>query len=245
VSVRRFDWTGKIERLEQLRAQGLSFADIATLLGTNIGTVKRRWSCLQGVPARERVGGWKPSSDLIRIRQACAAAFGLTEAQLMSRSRVRTFSHPRQVACYVLRKARPKLSYPCIAITIGGRDHSTIIHAVRQVEMRMLDDADLAGKVTALIAMFARRADVRQHDAHVDMFREYQRKAFEREAAEREAARLQAERDEAARLASDDEFVASMNPARRFCDQCDRSVSGAEAARCSQRLCGLKPRVAA
>jgi hypothetical protein len=46
-------------------------------------------------------------------------------------------------------------------------------------------------------------------------------------------------------LASDDEFVASMNPARRFCDQCDRSVSGAEAARCSQRLCGLKPRVAA
>jgi hypothetical protein len=169
-------------------------------------------------------------SPVQAVRRACAKAFKIDEAQLLSRSRVRWLSVPRQATCYVLRHRFSHLSYPAIARLVRRSDHSTIIHACRQTEARMARDAALAAKITALIVL---PVDARAHDAHVTawaMARLHQPPA----AAPSDAP-----------IFDDDELAEFIDPARVFCGQCDRSLLPAEAARCGSRLCGLRPRAAA
>lgn len=54
-------------------------------------------------------------------------------------SREPRISHPRQVAMFFARKLTP-MSYPEIGRRFGGRDHSTVIHAMRAVERRAAED---------------------------------------------------------------------------------------------------------
>lgn len=171
-----------------------------------------------------------PLSPAQAVRRACAQAFGIDEAGLMGRSRQRRYSIARQATCYVLRQRFAHLSYPAIARLIGGRDHSTIIHAVRQTEARIERDAALAAKIRALIAM---RPDGQPQDAHVRQW------AARRVRAVPASAVVRGPLDEDSELA---EFV---DPARIYCAQCDRAVLAAEVARCGARLCGLGRRVAA
>lgn len=246
---KRVDWSLIDARLLALREDGLRFADIGAHFGLSKDTVRRRWQFLTGQRANPRSDGWKPSGDLLKMRQVCAEAFDLTEAELMGRSRFPRIAQPRMAICYIMRTARPKLSYPCIAAMLGGRDHSTIIHAVRKTEARMARNRALAEKVEALVAMFARRSDVRQHDAHVALWREFQRLVLQRDAMAAirriEAERKRAEAEAEARRNSDDEFLAALDARKVFCGQCDRAVTPEAAARCSARLCGLRAREAA
>ena len=50
------------------------------------------------------------------------------------RSRKREVVVMRQVAMFIIRKHAPFLTLEIIAKSIGGRDHATVIHSVRQVE---------------------------------------------------------------------------------------------------------------
>lgn len=238
------DWSDKDARLIELRERGLTFLEIGKVFECTASAVRRRWHWLTSKTRIDRAIGWKPSPALVELRQTCAAAFGITEAQLMGKSRVREIAWPRQAVCYIIRAARPHLSFPCIARMVGGRDHSTIIYACRIVRQRMAADPDLAAKIDALVAMFARGHDVRQHDAHVIAWREFEQQRIQSaaEALMRKANddRRRAEAAERDRLASDDEFLAASDPRRTFCGQCDRAVRPAEAARCSQRLCGMR-----
>jgi chromosomal replication initiator protein len=43
-----------------------------------------------------------------------------------------------------------KSSYPEIGEKFGGKDHSTVIHAVRQVEKRLNEDRDLSNLIEKL-----------------------------------------------------------------------------------------------
>jgi len=239
----RINWSVKDDRLLQLRAQGVPFADIAKILGHSRNAVTRRWQVLQARTS-VRSEGWEPSSDLIRIRKACGAAFGISDALVTSRSRYREIAHARQATAFVLRRVRPKLSYPCIGQMLGGIDHTTVIHAVRVTEERMRREPEMADRIAGLVAMFSGRSDVRQQDAHVVLWRELQRQG---ELARLAAAHSMAERRERAasaeteaRAQSDDEFEAAFDPARRYCGQCDRSATAREADRCQARLCKAK-----
>lgn len=247
---KRPDWARIDSRLLELRAKELTFSEIAKLIGDlSATTLARRWAFLNGLPVTGKAIGWKPSAELVRIRQTCADAFGVTDAQITGRSRVAHICQARQAACYIIRKVRPKLSYPCIAQLFAGRDHSTIIHACRAVEARLPRDPELAGKVAALINLFGTRLDLRQHDSHVVMWREYQRQTLRAQAiaaAQRLEERRRREAAEAeARAMSDDAWEAARDPRKVFCGQCDRAVLPEAAARCGQRLCGLRERRAA
>ena len=70
-----------------------------------------------------------------RIQDAVAAAAGLTREQLLSGSRTKRVSHARQLAMYL---ARELTGQSLARIAAGfGRDHSTVIHALRAVESRI------------------------------------------------------------------------------------------------------------
>jgi chromosomal replication initiator protein len=84
------------------------------------------------------------------ILVATADRFGYDVEQLKGRRRHRDLVQARQVAMYVCRQLTD-LSYPSIAREFGGRDHTTIIHAVDKVELLLRERQDVYDQVTALI----------------------------------------------------------------------------------------------
>ena len=76
------------------------------------------------------------------IQSRVAAHYGLTDADMRSQCRERRVARPRQVAMYLARRLTDK-SLPFIGRRFGGRDHTTVIHAVRQIEKLRAADAEL------------------------------------------------------------------------------------------------------
>ena len=60
-------------------------------------------------------------------------------SELMSKSRERKYSEPRQIAMYLMRKYT-KRTLPDIAQAFGGKDHSTVIHAIRKINKEILQN---------------------------------------------------------------------------------------------------------
>jgi chromosomal replication initiator protein len=87
-------------------------------------------------------------TDLQAIMKRVAAAFAVTEKELLAPSRLRTVLVARQVAIYLAR-GLTGLSLPRIAAAFG-RDHTTVLHACRKVEEAMASDERLAGAVGQL-----------------------------------------------------------------------------------------------
>lgn len=67
------------------------------------------------------------------IQKACAAHYRIEPSEMRSKRRARAVARPRQVAMYLAKKMTPR-SLPEIGRIFGGRDHSTVIHAVRTIE---------------------------------------------------------------------------------------------------------------
>jgi hypothetical protein len=239
---RKHDWAAIDPQLTALYQEGLTGTVIAQRLGMSQWTVRNRLReiGLRGnffdsandalAPAQQRLG--VPVCPKRATRRMCAQAFGVDEAYLIGPRRWRSLSIPRQATFYVLRKRFPTMSYPMIARMFAGRDHSTIIHGVRQTEARMARDPAFRAVVMALVE--GRLPE--QHDAHVRawLMRGATVVAFA-PAAPKPLWR--------AKPAEDAEDKA---PVRQWCDQCQSNVIEAAAARCGQRFCSLaKARVRA
>lgn len=83
------------------------------------------------------------------IQKATAARFGLQLQDLLSRRKTRNIVRPRQIAMY-LAKELTSASLPLIGQRFDGRDHTTVIHAVRTISDLMGKDASLANDVEGL-----------------------------------------------------------------------------------------------
>ncbi len=84
------------------------------------------------------------------ILEATAHEFGFTKDELCSQSRRRPLVNARQIGMYVSRDLTDS-SYPEIAREFGGRDHTTVIHAVDKVSGLMKERRHVYDQVTALI----------------------------------------------------------------------------------------------
>jgi chromosomal replication initiator protein len=83
------------------------------------------------------------------IQQQVANAFGISRGELVGASRAATPLRARQVAILLTREATD-LSLPQIGRLYGGRDHSTILNALRRAEGTLAGDANLARRVAEL-----------------------------------------------------------------------------------------------
>jgi len=83
------------------------------------------------------------------IQKLCAAHYRIDASEMRSRRRARAVARPRQVAMYLAKKLTPR-SLPEIGRVFGGRDHSTVIHAVRTIEAMRLDNPDMDADIRAL-----------------------------------------------------------------------------------------------
>ena len=90
---------------------------------------------------RDLIGDKKKIVAMDDIQEAVCAQFHVKMSELKSRRRSKTLVHPRQIAMYLCRELTDA-SYPEIGRQFGGKDHTTIIHACRQVSKAK--EADIA-----------------------------------------------------------------------------------------------------
>lgn len=80
------------------------------------------------------------------IQREVAAFFDIPAIEMVSARRFRSVARPRQVAMTLCRDLTPK-SLPDIGLRFGGRDHTTVIHAIRTVEHLCAIDAEFEDDV--------------------------------------------------------------------------------------------------
>jgi chromosomal replication initiator protein len=86
------------------------------------------------------------------IQRKVAEHFNIKLGEMTSDRRARAVARPRQVAMY-LAKLLTTRSLPQIGRKFGGRDHTTVMHAVRKIEELMRTDPSLAEDVELLRRM--------------------------------------------------------------------------------------------
>jgi chromosomal replication initiator protein len=83
------------------------------------------------------------------IQTQVAEHYRIRKAEMTSARRAREVARPRQVAMYLSKQLTPK-SLPDIGRRFGGRDHTTVIHAVKQIERLRASDAELDADIRLL-----------------------------------------------------------------------------------------------
>ena len=90
--------------------------------------------------------------NIEQIQKQVAAHYNIRLAEMHSARRSRAVARPRQVAMYLAKQLTSR-SLPEIGRQFGGRDHTTVIHAVRKVEDLSRADAAFAEDVELLRRM--------------------------------------------------------------------------------------------
>lgn len=83
------------------------------------------------------------------IQSRVSDHYRIRKAEMTSARRAREVARPRQVAMYLSKQLTPR-SLPEIGRRFGGRDHTTVIHAVRQIEKLRAQDAELDADIRLL-----------------------------------------------------------------------------------------------
>ncbi|HTG81122.1 MAG TPA: chromosomal replication initiator protein DnaA, partial [Geobacteraceae bacterium] len=83
------------------------------------------------------------------IQKQVADHFKIKVSELKSDKRLKALVVPRQIAIYLCRELT-KASYPEIGEKFGGKDHSTIIHSVKKIDLQIAQDLEIKGIIDTL-----------------------------------------------------------------------------------------------
>lgn len=87
--------------------------------------------------------------SVVTIQQLVATEWGVSPEALISKSRLKAYTVPRQVAMYLIRKVL-RNSLVHIGEAFGNRDHSTVIHSLERVEIQIQSDIHFRARVFRL-----------------------------------------------------------------------------------------------
>ena len=120
-----------------------------------IASIKNMYFQRGTLPSKEEVlailrsyGAPQPL-DAESIIAAVASHYGCTSKELIEKNRNSHLSFPRQAAMYLCRELLGE-SYPSIGLIFGGRDHSTIMYAIRKIEKIQVINKDAHMVLTEL-----------------------------------------------------------------------------------------------
>ncbi|WP_316978014.1 helix-turn-helix domain-containing protein [Shumkonia mesophila] len=83
---------------------------------------------------------------IVAIQQSTAHVFGVPVMEMTTARRALAVTRPRQVAMFLARELTPR-SLPEIGRAFGGRDHTTVMHAIARIGDLVSSDPDLAANV--------------------------------------------------------------------------------------------------
>lgn len=96
------------------------------------------------------VGSGEPKRVRIEdIQRIVARHYNVSRQELVSNRRTRVIVKPRQIAMYLAKTLTPR-SFPEIGRRFGGRDHTTVLHAVRKIEELISGDSKLNHEIELL-----------------------------------------------------------------------------------------------
>ncbi|HKH23324.1 MAG TPA: chromosomal replication initiator protein DnaA [Solirubrobacterales bacterium] len=98
---------------------------------------------VQGAVPADELHERSAGTTAAAVQEAVAAELGITTETMLSPSRAAPIASARQLAMYLTRELTD-LSLPAIAAAFNRRDHTTVLHAIRKVERRALEDAGLS-----------------------------------------------------------------------------------------------------
>jgi chromosomal replication initiator protein len=98
---------------------------------------------------RNLIASAPPGLTIEAIQREVASYFDVKLHDLKGPKRHRAVAHPRMVAMYLARRLTA-MSFPEIGSRFGGKDHSTVISAVRKIERLVTQDPGLRSVVTTL-----------------------------------------------------------------------------------------------
>jgi chromosomal replication initiator protein len=84
------------------------------------------------------------------IQKATAEHYRLKQSDLISERRTRALARPRQAAMWLAKQLTTR-SLPDIGRRFGGRDHTTVLHAVRRIDALKPVDPQLAQDLEILM----------------------------------------------------------------------------------------------
>jgi len=84
----------------------------------------------------------KTSISIENIQKIVADYYKIKVADMYSKKRPASIAHPRQVAMYLAKELTQK-SLPDIGDSFGGRDHTTVLHAVRKINAQRQHNTEL------------------------------------------------------------------------------------------------------
>ncbi|WP_301100881.1 chromosomal replication initiator protein DnaA [Propionivibrio sp.] len=99
---------------------------------------------------KDLIGAVNRQITVENIQKTVADYFKIKVSDLFSKKRTRQIARPRQVAMW-LAKNLTSQSYPSIGEAFGGRDHTTVLHAVRTIETLRGKDNELNHDVHVLL----------------------------------------------------------------------------------------------
>ena len=86
---------------------------------------------------------------------AVSEYFGVSVEDLKGSAQVRPIARPRQVAMYLCRQYCTHLSYPAVGRMLGGRDHTTILHGVKNIARLIAIDPDFETDISNIVSGLA------------------------------------------------------------------------------------------
>lgn len=95
----------------------------------------------------------KPRATIQEIQRAVSSHYNVSRVDILSARRTWNIVRPRQIAMYLARRLTLR-SFPEIGRRFGGRDHTTVLHAVRKIEALRLADETLDAEIAELENVF-------------------------------------------------------------------------------------------
>jgi len=128
-------------------------AEINAVEQEQIDILEKRWAERQKENWFHIVDETSPYRPTIACIQAATSThFGLTKAEFISERRTLDVVIPRQIAMY-LAKVHTARSLPEIGRRLGGKDHTTVLHAVQKIGRLIKTDWLIAYDVAHVEAM--------------------------------------------------------------------------------------------
>jgi chromosomal replication initiator protein len=129
--------------IRELEGGLMRIGAIASLTNTEITVDLAKNELKHLIDTREKI----ITNDL--VQKIVAESFGVKIAHLKSKRRTRNVVLPRQVAMYLCRQLANS-SLPEIGNFFGGKDHSTVIHAIKTIDEKKEKDPDLKARIEGL-----------------------------------------------------------------------------------------------